>query len=865
MTKRQLTEYDGDVLRLVRRLSLAAEADHRMHGRVFVSDLRRHARDELGIALPRSPHDGPLGRLIERGEVVMYSAKERYVGSRHGNGTGNVVRAASVDDVTLGALMRVAAEAVDPGFKGSKGRKGHSLQARSVERISPKQFDRVRTMARRVAYHIAPTAATAEEAYEQVGGIYLCWDPAAGMDGDWRPMYDLIRSTRARDLENHLAAAKTLLDLGATHGFLLRAPRSSQYVIPTAWATVQAEWVAAARHPGIAAVLAVNHWLGAAARVLGPETDLRTLTREQVERMVERVESDLFVDRSLRDGQRQSIRRAMRRIMNAGLVPEVAINGYDYRQRHARTAWSAGITQQIAATMNARRRSSPDPVTGVGYEAWRDLPYRVLADPNHPYSLARVIDYHCAKGRERDRRGFRGRGFWPDNRPARGSSSLTREYWSDATVRMRLGHMAMYIGWVRDRRLAVPPGTDRKAFLESWMTNVSLADLLTPELLEAYVDDVLAGRWSTPDSGLRTLVTIGLMAAPCLQTEAQRAGDVALAGRFFDVACLATGLGRMTPEGHDGRPLYTQVEESDNVGGDRTERQKKAAKAVEDAYRNVLNVDWAFDGMARVYVAALTRTLRDIGVQSVAELQGAIKAIELRPTDAERLRALSVWNLHMGAPLRTSTSSRVELAHVVDRGRAIHLDLPSHLFKRDANGPYSVELWRDGDENGFDVELLRYYVSRVRLALLNPGGSGRRSSTRLWVNSFARGKAKHLGVLESTLNSDCKTVIRLGSEELGFTADQTAQLLKVGQIHSFRHSVAGRLVAAGRMEHARILLHHRGYDTLLKVYAVADQRVSTGLLRGRPNNPDTLEALVDRATPAERARLLRILGGEEAA
>src|SRR5690606_8824436 len=101
-----------------------------------------------------------------------------------GNGRMRVFRATGVDRVTLADLMREAEAAVDPRERGRRGRRGD----RRVETISRSQYDRMRTVARHVAFYLNPKLRGDEEAaFTAVGSEYLQWDPAEGPAGDWRP------------------------------------------------------------------------------------------------------------------------------------------------------------------------------------------------------------------------------------------------------------------------------------------------------------------------------------------------------------------------------------------------------------------------------------------------------------------------------------------------------------------------------------------------------------------------------------------------------------------------------------------------------------------------------------------------------
>ena len=842
----QLCEIDDVVLQIARRLSLIAESDRRLKGRWPLRTLRDAVHNELGVDLPQSPKDGPVGRLIQRQEIVQYPAFERP--AEQSNGRMRVYRAIGVDQIHLGVLVNAAAAAVDPTRRDKPGRKGSS--GAEIDRFSPRQYERIRTMARHVAWYLNPTAQTEDEAYAAVRGAYLMWDPAEGLDGDWRPLYDLVRASRPpkNRVAADLGAAKALMHFAAAQGFVLRTARSERYLIPTDWAGVQERWVTAAKSPGVAAVLGVNWLLSAIAEVLGPEVDPEALSQEQAERVVCHVQDDLLADRSLTTGHRTSIRRTIRRVMSAGLLPSADVNGWDYRQRNRKSAWSKTVADQIAATVATERRGGGLDRNPTGYGAWRDFPFPVLADPNHPYSLARAIDFHTAKGRERERLGLRAVGSFP-REAARRSSNLSFEYWSEATVRIALQQLTSYVGWIQ-RHTAID------------LQSASLADLVTPELISAFVDAVDEGTWTTRAYAQRTLVYLGLIASPCLEDQALIQGQGDLANRFYEASCLATGKGGRDATGrYDGRSLYQQLRETDDVAYDSLGRQRAQAQALEAAYRLALGVDWAYDGMVRVYQAATSVVLDRLGVASTAELCQQWETVTPQRRDLIALRALAIWNQALAAPVRTETMTKIRLGMLEHHPHRLDLQIPARLLKVEANGDYHIQLWSDA-KPGFDVDLWRLYsmAGGVRDQLLTSPTGRHRSEGYLWVNDFARARTSRERVLSATLNEACRRIINLAANALGLSAEKRDALARTAHMHSFRHAVAGRLVSNDCVEDARLLLHHRGYETLLAVYADRGRNVSTGRLRAeiisepRGQHPDAdLRVQLEQERAARRA------------
>lgn len=79
--------------------------------------------------------------------------------------------------------------------------------------------------------------------------------------------------------------------------------------------------------------------------------------------------------------------------------------------------------------------------------------------------------------------------------------------------------------------------------------------------------------------------------------------------------------------------------------------------------------------------------------------------------------------------------------------------------------------------------------------------------------------------------------LRYGAEELGLDPDPILREHGVSSSHAFRHASATYMVAHGHLDLARRLLHHKGLDTILAVYAAggADQSAERALIGPRPS------------------------------
>lgn len=848
----QLTEFDAEVHWIARQLSLIAESDPRLRGRWPLSQLRDVVREEIKIDLPRSSLDGPVGRLIREGKIIQFPAYER---PEEGGGDGRmrVFRATGVDQVTLADLMREAETAVDPEGRGRRGRRGD----RRVETISQPQYDRMRTVARHIAFHLNPKLKGDEEAaFAAVGSEYLHWDPAEGPAGDWRRMLDLVRASRppASQVETYVGAARMLLDLGATRGLLLRSESGERYLVPAAWAPVQARWIEAARHSGLAAVLGTNVLLAAIAQVLSPEVDPEALTREQTERVVMHIMDALLADGSLTSGQRTSVRRTIRRIMGAGLLPTVDVNGWDYRQRHRKAAWSSSITKAIAAIVAAEHRGRG--LVKSDYEVWESFPFRELGNINNPFSLASAVDYQTATGRERKRLGFRRLGDFP-RAETRKTSALSTIAWSEATVRIALDAFAMYIGWIA-----------RYSNVE--LESADLRDILTAELVEQFVDTVLEGEYTTIKQAQRVLVYIGLICSPCLEHRALKEKNTDLADCMYDLACLVTGKGSRDEDGDlDGQNLFDQLADYLSGDEDSIEVQRRQAKRLEDAFRDVLSVG-AFDGLVLLFREARSAVLERLGVASTAELrrQWVDIAPRLRRTELGQLRALNYINVALGAPVRTRNHCELVMDDIVLQAGRLAIQIPAERMKVEGNGPYEVTLWTDDAPSGFDIDLWRIYEMNggIRSLLLTNTRGLKAHSAAVWVNDFGRARTKRAEVLPATVNKMLKEVVELGAIRIGLECGQRQRLIAVVRNHSVRHAMGSKLIPRGEHEQARVLLHHANLDMLFAVYSDRDRTTTTGRVRAeigvelarRVEGLDLVDAVMN--APAEvRDELLKLL------
>lgn len=854
---------DEVTLRAARRLSRNAESRSDRRGWYTLREWESTMSEALGQEIELRDDRGVAGRMIASGQVSKRPVKD----SR-----SNLYRARGLDRPSLGTLMRVASQNRTSG-NGQRGRRTTVDGSRDVERITEGQWTRMKTMANTLARYLHPEAArkklTGFDLWDTVrDGSLWAWNDGAGGVSGWTRIRELIvKAAPAGRASTDRGAAELLLDLNATLEIIPRTVRHGgrPFVIPTGWAAVQERWLDVCRAAGIKGHhLGLQEILRAAADVMGPEGRLEAILEDRdeggegrcayptAERVLDRLRNVLMVSESINATQRAWIRATLRALMAAQEIPQIPIDRYDLRLIDRKRAWGSRLDRLIAdAHANQWERR---------HEAWREFPFPRLADTqamedgaeeddaedgkeDNPYALRAAVEFFTATGQARSKIPFNS----PPNvfpRPFSPRNPGDGDLWNEYTTKGNLTILSYFFGVLA-------------RFGSVDLQEIDLRKAFTVEHAQLVVDACVKHQFITKRMARDILIYIGLISSPYLERVALAHGESDLANRFFDLAAETTGHGKVKRL-EDGQIVFEGMTLRDQLSvgrGDKKARiaeMRQSSKQVQRVWEKNLGVAFAFEGMELVYQAAKSVVLTRLGAESVSELEERWKEVSPNRSSLCDLRALSFWNDLMAAPMRPRALVEQTMAHRVSRRGTLRLDTPAELHKVPENGPYCVTLW-DGPGSGYDIVMWRLYEGRVRDALL-----AGQTCDRVYVNDMRAPNAKYAGILTRTVNYMIRRVIDLAGPTLEYK-DGSA-FAGAGSAKAFRHAIGSFLVAHNKAEEARVLLHHKGLDMLMEVYADRSERVSTGQERASLRSDAETEMIV--RSVRERPDLIELIKAE---
>lgn len=796
---------DDEVLIIVRRLCRAAETDPVMLGRCTLAAIEQEMVCSAGIDLKSGTDAGPLKRLIERGDLACFAVREG-CGNAFQGGHQYTYRASNLDEVTLYALLRFAETCVDrdnePRRRGR--RPAADPDGRRVYALSTAQFRKIKAMAHRVALHRfrgcgvdSPEIRDARlvRALKAVGIDLFQWDPTAGPGnlGDWGPFLEAVREASTDSLlAQNVGSARTLLDLAATHGILLTTERhgGERLFIPASWSEALPGWIAAAGSPRWVGTGPFSHIMSIVAEVLQHEfadVDPMVLSQEQTKRVLEVAVPRWHTDGTVSKATRTARNRALRDLMRAGILAEAPLAAPVRSPR--KNAFSTPQYEALAAAFGSEVRSKKDESA-----LWQAIGTGPLFDPKHPYSIPRIVDHFTITGRERRRRGMRAINSFPREACRRGSG-LSGRPWKSATLGMHMEILGVYLGFC-------------VAYHDIDLGVADVRDVFTIELVESFMDVVEEDDWTTHGTLLKFLANLTMYCSPFLEAAALEQGDIELADRWQRLSDLTGGRGAYDPNTatHDGSSYLRELSED---GPAPHERARREAIKIQRAYHEALKCEYAYVGMVRVLEGAVTAVCRNLRVESLAEVASQIRGGRvLAITDLVDLRALVQWNDALSAPMRRRAIRYQTLSMRREVNGILEVTIPKHLMKVQ-HSDYEIRLGHRAAP-GFMFDLWDLYTmgGGVRHQLLGghmsdlvlPGPTG--------------------GLLCAEIISNMpKRVLRLAAAYMRFDAEALIRQPRVAGIHAFRHAAGSYFVGRNEAETARLLLHHTGYDTLLKTYA----------------------------------------------
>lgn len=838
-TTRKHEELDAPILRLVRGMCREAEHDARKRGRVTMSEICEQVTEECGVVLKSRHEAGPLKRLLDSGDLVRFKVLEG--AAEFGNGGGSYTyRVADLDDVNLASIIEFAREHQNPDLELRKGR--NSTRAGHATRVFPElkdtQVDMAERAARALVEHRLPWSrpkkgdgreenqARLAEAMRTIGLTDLVWADGVGTHGlgDWAILEELEAACVAKGLgqntnNRYVGALRTLLDHAATHGLLLQRDvhGAERSYLPTAWAPALERWneiFQESEHR--------TDSMGTAqlARIMGEmaeffadsldEVDPLGLNEEQTHAFTDYLMARLDADHTVTSHQRSITLCTLRALIEGGVLKEVALTAYDRRRIDGRkSAFESSAIKAIAREFDANSRKA-----SADYGLFKALGKGPFFDPENRYSLPFLVDWFTLKSvRRRRPRGLSAVNAFPRANVRRGGG-LSGKHWSKATLLSHLELLGTYLGYlVRYHNIDLDSEVDAR-------------HLFTRELLDGFAEAVDQDEWTTEHRALDLIYNVSLYTSPCWETAALAEGDSEQADAFQTLADYAAGRGSEIETGFDGLTLHkSQKDEWGLVDGRNFEGQKRRAQQVEKAYNKATAETYAYVAMLRIRNAGIRRFCNEVGVENLQKLLAEIEegTTRIQPHEFTTLRNLMVWSDALAAPNRRKTVALTDTSdrHEKPNGE-LWADIDAEKMKVSKNGDYELLLGVRGKETsmGYRFDLWDAFKAARKQFL-----AGRPSD--VMYPSTQPGEAEDdedpFRLAPGSISDLYRKALEYGAAELEWDITPILALNGLASSHASRHAVGTFMVAHNQMDLARRMLHHKGMDTLMKVYTAGPQ------------------------------------------
>lgn len=794
-----------------------------------------------GVELRPQPDAGPLKRLVDDGRLQRFPVREDVDGKFQGNGGGAYTyRVTDLDQLTLFTIWEAAQENVVP--KGelqlSEGRKstaaGHA--SRQVLAVHEEQLRTMRAALKKLIHHLVPASRPSEgdrreeewalvvHGMRQIDASRMVWAEGAGAHGhgDWALLADVDEA--ARDLSHdsrhkYVGVMRTLLDLGATHGYLIpqEVHGAERKYLPAAWAEALGHWeeiVRASPHfyrsQGTAHLSRIMASLAEFFEGSLDQVDPMALTEKQSRTFGRYFASRLKANERISRHHRSATLAALRALMAAGVMAQVDVTEYDRRRIDGRkSAFAADAIRAIAREFSADNRK-----LDADYSLFRMLGTGAFFRPEEPYGLPRLVDWFTLRStRHRRRKNLKAINCYP-REALRGTGGLSGRPWVEQSIEYHLELLGIYLGYLT-RHVGIDLNGD-----------VDARHLFTLACLDGFIDAVDQDAWTSPDRALEVIKHASLYCSPCWETSAISEGDDSAADQFQAVADYANGRGLRDQNGeHDGLTVYqSQAEEWGLARGDkaRIEAMRRRATQVQRVYEAVSGKHYAYLAMLRIRNASIERYCREMAVSSLEELRQLIESGKrvLTRTEFCRLRDLTLYGDSLAAPHRRATISALDLSDYHETsGGVLWMEVPSEKLKVASNGDYELKL---GSRNckpnpaSYRFDTRDCYLAARRQWL---------KEDRTEAMFISAGKENKDGdpyrLAPSSITGLYAEVLRYGAKRLEWDVSPILALDGVSGGHAIRHAVGSYFVAQEKPELARRMLHHRGLDTLLRVYGAA--------------------------------------------
>lgn len=861
-------EYDPAILRLTRRLCREAEYDHGKRGRVAMAELCERVKEDLGLVLKpvSAPAAGPFKRLLDAGELVRFPLREAPGAGFQGTGGGAYTyRVADLDTVHIGTLLNCARAHTNEALVLRPGRR-RSDDRDVVEVRSTKDIE---TAVRKLVEHVFPwatpkrgrTAVENNTAYEdalrRIDSTYLTWAEGAGANGagDWAILENEAKAAFAhlgKETQNkYIGALRTLLNLGATHGYLLRtiAHGVGRTFLPTAWAEALKTWNVAVR--------ATEHYsrsMGTAqlSRIMGALADTfqnavdsidpLSLTEAQTQHFITHFLPRLAADQTISKHQRSVVLATLRGLVSAGIFADVDLKAFDTRcKRLRKNAFRADVMREIAEMFGSEKRlgGKVDYAIFLRLGAGRFFQIEIMEDGKplvNRLSLPYLINWYTVLDTiERKRLGMKSVNAVAREK-VRGTGGLSGLTWVTESVEQHLELIGMYLGYlVRHHDLNLDGDWDA-------------SDVFTIEYLDAFMGAVDQHRWTTKKRALDLIKNISMYASPCWESGAVKMQRSTVADDLQRLADYANGRGTLDDDTgtFDGLTLYKNRKSLwAKEAAQLVDRMAAKSAAVQKAYEDAMGEKYAYVGMLKIRNAAISRFCREVGAErglrdeagigvSETAVLRAIKegAIILTSTEFSVMRNLVMWGDGLADPNRRKTVSQLDHNHRVENVRGeLWAQVPAELMKVRRNGNHDLLLGTRDDVGVFSYRFDLWDAYKVAHRAYFGGAECDVMYPRTGTGDSADPEGYRLAV--SSITGIYRRVLEYGAAELNVDASIITSVPGASTSHAHRHAVASFMVGHDELDLARRMLHHAGVDLLLKVYARSRRPKSASGVLGR--------------------------------
>lgn len=750
----------------------------------------RQAGLERGLRVSQKP----MSKLLQAGEVVRFRA---------GNRTEYTT---PVHRISLADLRDLAAEHVGEG----SGRVGALPKdgPRRVESITESNLRNIRAMCGKVAAYV-DRSRDPEDVLQEITGHHFIWDEE---EGDWTSFLRLVRkAVDASDVSEetghrYVGAARKLLHLAATHGWIARTPRHEDDYepVPAAWADLFNEWREELTGEGLARVRGSLMMLFEACSRLDEHP-----ADGDWEAVIEHVE-DWFRATDVPSRERTYVRRTYRSLCESGIVSGPEWDGHARQREAGVTLVPRSAVRWVARRYGAGPDGSREGISAAiteerfPWEGWEAYEDGLISGP---YGLRRALLFFTASAGDARMLGLTTRATFPRTR-IRGTTYRSKQAWRVATVKRNLSSLLHFAGWMEEER-----GVD-------WSVS-DLRTLLDMEHLEAYLRKAYASDgFTTRYATLRRVGILARLASPYLEKVALDEGDHELADRMQHVSARLSSSVAVDGEASWATILKQDLDEVDSA----TSQQQKARRIEEEWTGDKSAADFAYQQLCRVLDTSLGDFADEYG-----ELSQQVEAVERGRGGngrfdrewARRVRDLLYWQDQLIVPLRVSTSRRL---NVQDRKhsrdfRRIYARIGAGKMKAPGNGDFDPNYTNGGD--GYCRELYRLYVMEggARQLLRTTDSGQLKEVDAFYVFDVERSSRERM--TGAAFRNLVKRVVRAAEDALGGVTLEELEDANALGTHFFRHAFGTFMARNGRLEVAALYLHHADLDMLRRVYSAA--------------------------------------------